>query len=149
MKLRITTLLIVFGSLTASAQELIEMIKHDINTERRAIIAEAIEIPTGTETEFWALYNSMEKELDLLSDKRAANIKRFADNATKLTDDVANDLVMTYYDVNVNRYKIYKTYYKKMSKIMSKVEAARFVQVMDQIQLLINVQIAAEMPLIE
>jgi len=150
MKTRIATFLILFGTVfTASAQDLLEMIKKDINAERRAIIAEAIEIPTGQETEFWNIYNQMEAELDALTDKRAANIKNFADNAADLTDDVANDLVMTFYDINVSRFKVYKTYYKKTSKVMSKVEAARFVQVMDQIQLLIDVQLAAEVPLIE
>ena len=65
MKTRIATFLILFGTVfTASAQELIEMIKNDINAERRAIIAEAIKIPIGQETEFWNLYNQMEKELD-------------------------------------------------------------------------------------
>lgn len=150
MKTRIATFLILFGTVfTASAQELLEMIKNDINSERRAIIAEAIKIPTGQETEFWNLYNQMEKELDALTDKRASNIRKFADNAAALTDDVANDLVMTYLDIHSSRTKIYKTYYKKVTKVMSKVESARFVQVMDQIQLLIDVQIAAEVPLIE
>lgn len=150
MKTRIATFLILFGTVfTASAQELLEMIKNDINSERRAIIAEAIKIPIGQETEFWNLYNQMEKELDGLTDKRASNIKKFADNAAVLTDDVANDLAMTYFDIKSSRVKIYKTYYKKITKVMSKVESARFVQVMDQIQLLIDVQIAAEVPLIE
>ena len=150
MKIRIATLFILFGTiLPASAQDLLEMIKKDINAERRAIIAEAIKIPIGQETEFWNLYNQMEKELESLTDKRANNIKKFADNAADLSDDVANDLVMTFIDIRVNRTKIYKSYYKKITKVMSKVESARFIQVMDQIQLLIDVQIAAEVPLIE
>ena len=150
MKTRIATFIILLGTVfTAGAQDLLEMIKKDINAERRAIIAEAIKIPTGQETEFWNIYNQMEKELDLITDKRAANINHFADNAANMTDDVADDLVKVFYDINVSRYKLYKTYYKKLTKIMSKVESARFVQVIGQIQLLIDVQIAAEVPLIE
>jgi len=56
---------------------------------------------------------------------------------------------MTYFDISQSRIKIYKTYYKKIGKVISKKEAARFIQVVDQIQLLIDIQIAAQVPLIE
>jgi hypothetical protein len=150
MKTRITTLLFVLLTVaTASAQELLEMIKRDINAERRSIIAEAVKIPITVETEFWQMYNEMEVKLDKITDRRAANIKKFADNYENVTDDVANELANNYFDMNIERYKIYKTYYKKASKIISKKEAARFLQLIGQIQLLIDVQIAAEVPLIE
>jgi len=150
MKTRFLTIIILLTSfLTTRGQELYEMIKRDINVESRSIVANAISLTPGTETAFWSLYNDMEGELDGLSDKRAANIKKFADHYTNLTDDIANDLAMTYFDISQSRIKIYKTYYKKIGKVISKKEAARFIQVVDQIQLLIDIQIAAQMPLIE
>ena len=150
MKTRIITLLILLTSVvSAGAQDLLEMIKRDINAERRTIVAEALTIPLEAETEFWHMYNEMEQEMDLLTDQRAKNIKRFADNYDNVTDDVADQLAKTSFEISSGRVKINKTYYKKASKLISKKEAARFIQLLGQIQLLIDIQIAAEVPLIE
>jgi hypothetical protein len=131
------------------AQDLVDMVKRDINAERRTIVAEAIELPAENEADFWKLYNEMEKELGILTDKRVANINKFADNYENITDDIANDLAMTYFEINSSRIKIYKTYYKKISKLIGKKEASRFIQLLGQIQLIIDMQVAAEVPLIE
>ena len=150
MKTRIITLLILLTTVvSAGAQDLLEMIKRDINAERRTIVAEALTIPTEKETEFWHMYNAMEQELDLLTDKRASNIKKFAENYEDVTDEVADALAKTSFAIASGRVSINKTYYKKASKIISKKEAARFIQLLNQIQLLIDIQIAAEVPLIE
>jgi hypothetical protein len=150
MKTRIITLLVLLTTIaSASAQDLLEMVKRDINSERRTIVAEALTIPLDQETEFWKMYSAMEQELDILTDKRAKNIKRFADNYENITDDVADDLAKTYFAIISARTKINKAYYKKASKLLSKKEAARFAQLLGQIQLLIDIQIAAEVPLIK
>jgi hypothetical protein len=150
MKTRIITLLLVAGTfINVNAQELLDMIKRDINAERRTIVAEALEVPAEASTDFWNLYNSMETELDAVTDLRAANIKKFADNYENVTDDIANDLANNYFNMVASRNKINKTYYKKAAKIIGKKEAARFIQLLGQIQLLIDIQIAAEVPLIE
>jgi hypothetical protein len=150
MKTRIITLLILLTSvISAGAQDLIDMIKRDINAERRTIVAEALTIPLESETEFWHMYNEMEQEFDLIADKRAKNIKKFADNYENVTEEVADELAKTHFEMESGRLKINKAYYKKAAKLISKKEAARFIQLLGQIQLLIDIQIAAEVPLIE
>ena len=150
MKARIITLFVLLATIiSAGAQDLLEMVKRDIDAERRTIVAEAMDIPQEVEIEFWRVYNEMQQKMGIITDKRAANIKKFADSYENVTDDVANDLANTYIEINIERFKIYKTYYKKMSKLISKKESARFIQLLGQIQLLIDIQIAAEVPLIE
>ena len=135
------------GSLMA--QDLVSMVKRDINAERRTIVAEAMALSAEKEAEFWQVYNEMEKEFNILMDRRVGNINKFADNYEQLTDDIAHDLAMTYISIKEERLKIYKKYYKKTSKVIGKKEASRFLQLLDQIQLIIDMQIAAEVPLIE
>lgn len=150
MKTRIITLLILLTTVvSAGAQDLLEMIKRDINAERRTIIAEALTIPLENETAFWHMYNKMEQELDILTDKRAKNIKKFAENYENVTDDVADELAKTSFEISAGRVKINKAYYKKAGKLITKKEAARFIQLLNQIQLIIDIQVAAEVPLIE
>lgn len=145
----LTFIAVMLLSVSLHAQDLIDMVKRDINAERRTIIAEAMTIPTEKEAEFWAIYNEMEQKLGLLTDKRIANINKFADNYENVTDDIANDLANTYFSIQTERVKIYKTYYKKVAKLISKKEASRFIQLLGQIQLILDMQVAAEVPLIE
>jgi len=150
MKKRFLGLLVlILVSASIQAQDLVDMVKRDINAERRTIVAEAMEIPADKEADFWAIYNEMEQQLGVLMDQRVANINKFADNYENITEDIANDLANTYFDINTKRIKVYKTYYKKIAKLTSKKEASRFIQLIGQIQLIIDIQVAAELPLIE
>ncbi|MEN8247425.1 MAG: hypothetical protein ABFS32_00710 [Bacteroidota bacterium] len=150
MKLKLFSLIVVLMSaVSAIAQDLDALLKRDLDAERRTIVAQSIIIPNGMETDFWKYYSDMEQELDMLTDMRIANIKKFADNYENVTDKVAKDLAGTFFDINSDRYKIYKKYYKKMGKLITAKEAARLIQILNQIQLIIDVQLAAEVPLIE
>ena len=93
MKLKLLTLIaVLFTTGSLVAQDLEELLKRDFDAERRTIIAESIRIPDGLETEFWKIYSDMEQEMDLLTDKRIVNLKRFANNYENITDDIADDL---------------------------------------------------------
>jgi hypothetical protein len=145
----LTFIAVMLLSVSLNAQDLVDMIKRDINAERRTIVAEAMTIPTDKEAEFWALYNEMEQKLGVLTDMRVANINKYAENYENITDDIAHDLANTYFNIQIDRLKVYKTYYKKVAKLISKKEASRFVQLLGQIQLILDMQVAAEVPLIE
>ena len=135
MKLKLLTLIaVLFTTGSLVAQDLEELLKRDFDAERRTIIAESIRIPDGMETEFWKIYSDMEQEMDLLTDKRIVNLKRYANNYENITDDIADDLANTFLDIHMERFKVYKKYYKKMGKIMSKKEAARLFQIINHIK---------------
>ena len=142
-------ILAFFVSGVTMAQDLVEMVKRDINAERRTIVAEAIDLTADKEAEFWSIYNELEKELSILMDRRVSNISKFAENYENITDDIAHELANGYFEIHEKRLKVYKTYYKKLSKLIGKKESSRFIQLLSQIQLIIDMQVAAEVPLIE
>lgn len=150
MKLKLSIFFVLFMiAFGLQAQDFLELAKHDLNSEKRSIVAKSINIPQDADAQFWNTYNDMEAELNVLVDKRIAIIKKFAKNYATLDNDIAGELISTYFSIISQRNKINQKYFKKMSKVISKKEAARFSQIMAQIQLLIDVQLAAEVPLIE
>lgn len=140
------TLVIPFS---LSAQDFLDLVRTEVNFEKRALVAEAMEIPSSQSVEFWNTYSNFETEINRLGDQRMANIKKFAENFENMSDKVASEIASTYFSTHQNRYKIYKKYYKKFAKTIGDKKAVRFYQIMDQIQLLIDIQIASEEPLIE
>lgn len=148
-KIILSALLVGITFSYSQAQELLDLLKHDLNKEKRTLVSEAMDIKEEHKATFWQLYGEYESTMNSMADKRAQNIEKFADNYGKLTDDVANEVASTYFDIKVNRLKTNKLYYKKMKKVIGAIQAARFIQIMEQVQLLIDVQIAAEVPLVE
>jgi hypothetical protein len=65
-----------------------------------------------------------------------------------MTDEKAKELVETAFDIDSDLLKLKKKYFKEFSTALSPTTAARYMQVENQIQLLLNLKIASEVPLI-
>ena len=149
-------LLVALGAMlatTAFAQQgmdsYIELLRSDIKTEKKAILMEVIEFTEAEEQAFWPIYREYELEIDKLSDRRVALIKDYAANFDKMTEEKASELVDASFKLDKDRMKLDEKYYKKFAKATSVMTAARVMQVENQIRLLIRLQIAANLPLVE
>ena len=148
-KLAIIIGVIFFSAGNSIAQDVMELIKSDINKEKRSILEEALDIKKENETSFWQIYAEYEEASNKLVDMRAGNIKKFADNYVNLTEEIADEIGSSYLEIESGRLKNKKTYYKKMKKVIGSIQATRFMQIMGRIQLVIDVQVAEEVPLLE
>ena len=127
----------------------IELIKSDLKTERKAVLTAAMEFTEEESAAFWPIYREYELEIDKLGDKRLALIKDYGTSYDNLTDEKAEQLVNQSFKLSEERIKLKKKYYGKLKKVMSTVTAAKFVQVENQIKMLMDVEIASALPLIE
>ena len=148
-KITIILGVVLFSFGNSQAQELLELLKHELNKEKRELVAEAMDIKAENKTVFWEIYGEHETATNELIDMRAKNIEKFADNYDKLTDEIADEIAANYLRIETEKLKIDKSYYKKMKKVVGAIQAARFIQIMNQVQLLIDLQIASEVPLLE
>ncbi len=98
---------------------------------------------------FWPLYREYELELGKLGDLRIALIKDYAMHYDGMTDEVATELVQRSFKIQEDRIKLQKKYYKKFEKALSSIDAARLMQVERQLNLLVDLQIASELPLVD
>jgi hypothetical protein len=127
----------------------IELLRSDINTEIVGVITEVMHFSKDEADAFWPIYREYEVERAKLGDERIALIRDYAENFDTMTDMKAKELVDRSFKLQDKRMKLAKKYHAKVEKATSPMTAARFSQLMNQIQLLIDVQIAAEMPLLE
>ena len=67
----------------------------------------------------------------------------------KLSDEKAKELMKGAFQLRESKLKTQKKYHGKIEKTLSPVLAARWVQVENQIDMLIDLQIASALPLIE
>lgn len=135
----------------ASAQmdSYIEMLRSDVRAEKVAIITEVMEFTDAEAEVFWPIYREYELELAKLFDERLANIKNYAEHFETIDDAKADELITNAFKINDKRHKLSKSYYTKIKKAIGAKRAAKFVQLDNQIDLLIDLQIAANLPLVE
>ena len=144
-------LLAFFFSLTnvfaQDADSYIEILRSEIKTDKKAIITETMQFSQQESEAFWPIYNEYEHELSKLSDKRIANIKDFALHYDSLSNEKANQLVMNSFDFQEDRLNLNKKYFKKFAEVLTPNVAAKYMQLENQIQLILDLSIAANLPL--
>lgn len=126
-----------------------ELMREDIKTQKVAIMTEAMQLGGEQADVFWPIYREYTSELDKLVDRRIALIKDYAANFTTMTDEKAKEIADASFRLQEDRLKLQKQYYKQVEKELGGVIAARFIQTERIINDMMNLQIAAELPLIQ
>lgn len=147
----IMTLLAMALPQTASAQyeEYLELLRSDLRTARVAIFTEVLALSDSESTAFWPVYRNYETELMAIGDKRVALIKDYAANYATMTNEKAKDLLKGTFDLLDERSKVQQKYAKEFEKALPVTTVARFFQAERFVTGLVDLQIMAELPLIE
>lgn len=127
----------------------LELLRSDIKTQKTALVTEAMQLSDDEASVFWPIYREYQFELDKLTDRRIALIKDYAQHYNSMTDEKANELMMGVFKLDEDLTKLRKKYYKQLEKALSSTTAARFFQIDNQINMLLRLQVAAELPLIK
>jgi hypothetical protein len=127
----------------------IELLKSDMRTQKVAVITEAMQFTDKESSAFWPVYKKYEFELSEILDDRIELIKNYVQNYDNLTDEKARQLAKKVFALEKRRTKLKKKYFKRFEKALSSTIAAKFIQVENQINMLIDLQIASELPLIK
>jgi len=147
-KLLLISFLFSFTSVFAQdIDSYIELLKSDLKTDKKAIITEVMKFDEAQSEVFWPIYREYEYEQDKLSDKRISNIKDFAANFDSLTNEKANQLIENAFEFQDNRLDLNKKYYKKFAEVLTPIVAAKYMQLEQEIQLLIDISINSNLPL--
>ncbi len=146
--LALAAALLVVGPAAAQESPLLELARSDFRTQKVAIVTAAMQLDEGQSSTFWPVYREYQAELTALWDRRLALIKDYADSYQIMTDQKAKDLAQQALRLEEDGVKLRRKYFDRMSKALTPVIAGRFLQVENQIDLLVRIQIASELPLL-
>ena len=127
----------------------VELLKSDVRTQKVAIISKALQFTNEESSAFWPVHREYELELSKIIDDRIELINNYVQNYDNLTDEKARELARKVFALEKKRTKLKKKYFKRFERALSATIAAKFIQVENQINLLIDLQIASELPLIK
>ena len=126
-----------------------ELLRSDVRAQAVAIITEVMAFSEAEDAKFWPVYRDFERDLARLNDDRLALIKEYAVNYSQMTDAVADKLARGALDLEGKRHELKVKYYDRFKSVLAPKTAAKFLQVENQILLLLDLQIAASLPIVE
>jgi hypothetical protein len=124
----------------------VELLRSDVKAQATAVVGEVMQLDDDDAAKFWPIYREFELELAKIGDGKVALIKKYVENYQNVTDELADELVRGALKLEQDRNNLKLQYYERMKKALSARTAARFVQVENQIMMLIDLQISAALP---
>ena len=127
----------------------VELLRSDVRSQKVAIFTEMMEFTEAEDAAFWPIYRQYDVELSAINDDRVKLIADYSKNYAALTNDSADRIARGALDLEGRRHALKLKYYDRVKAALSAKQAARFLQIENQLLMLIDLQIAAALPVIE
>lgn len=126
----------------------IALLRTDMRAQKQAILRASVPMTPEQSTAFWALYQDYEADLGKLNDERFLLFKDYPNNYQALDDFGAEDMARRSADLDERRASLRLKYVKRFARILPGRQLARFVQIDNRLDLVLNLQIAEQIPLV-
>ena len=126
-----------------------ELLRRDLRAGKKQLIAANIDLSDTEVNQFWPIYDRYAVEATKIYDVQLSVIKEYAENFGKLTDAQAESLARRYVDADEAAVKLRQEYLAIFSRVIGGKKTARFIQVDRRLALIIDLQLASEIPLVQ
>jgi hypothetical protein len=126
----------------------IRLFRQDLQSVKGDVIRHTMLFSAAEDKAFWPVYNEYAAAQHGIADKRLAVIADYAKNFDTLSDATASSLSARMLQVDDDTQALRKSYLPKFEAAIGAKRAAKFYQVDNRLTLIINVQLASEIPLI-
>ena len=128
-------------------QEYIDLLGSNVQHEKHQIMGAMLQLNEEDAAKFWPIYAEYDAELTKLNKVRADNIQEFARSYNQITDEKANEFVKTDLETMKQRVELLTKYYEQLKDPLGAVNAARFMQIENQLLSITDLQIDSSLPM--
>jgi len=132
---------------SASDQD-IQLLRQDIQAQRKQIVAANMPLTPDEATKFWPLYDQYRADAAKNGDERWALIKEYATNYQTMTDAQANDYIKREAANEQKVISLRMKYVPMFEKVISAKKTALFCQIDHRVDLMIQLQLASQIPMV-
>lgn len=130
-------------------QAYIRLLRIDLKAKKEQIIKEAMQLNDQQAAAFWPVYRAYDAEQTKLGDEKLAIVNDYAQSFLTMSNEKADQLAQKVMALDDQRIALRRKYYELLKKAVPTVLVVRFFQVENQIQLVVDLQIASNLPIIE
>ena len=137
------------ASAQSSVDQDIDLMRKDVRSQKKQIIAANLQLTDAEAVKFWPLYDQYTAELVKINDAKYAAIKDYATNYDTLTDDKALSLTRQILGVDQSVAQLREKYVPIIGNVISGKKTALFFQLDRRLVGLIDLQLAAAIPMVQ
>lgn len=147
--LLIATLFLASFGFSQSDKEEIDLVQAAFGLEKKAIVADFVQLTEAQKDGFWTLYDEYETKRKELGKERIELLKQYADQYMSMNSEQADNWTKKVMDLQVKTDKLIATYYEKVKGISDGIVATQFYQIENYILAMIRMQILQDVPFVE
>lgn len=126
----------------------VKLIRQDVQSIKDDVIKDTMQFTEAEGTAFWPIYKQYADQQRAIAEKRFAVILDYAKNIDTMTDAGASSLSQRMLQVEDDTQALRRQYFPKFETALGGKRAAKFYQVDNRLTMIVNVQLASEIPLI-
>ncbi len=138
---------------SASAQTVdtwtaIQQLQADLKADRQAVVAANLPLTEGEARAFWPVYKEYRGEAEKIGDRIAKLIVAYASNYTTMDDAKAEAFFKESVAIDREKLAVREKYVPKVRAVLPAQKAARFFQIENKLDALVNMALADQIPLV-
>ena len=127
----------------------INMMRKDLRDQRKQIVAANMPLTGDEAAKFWPLYDAYTQETIKVNDHRFALMKEYAANYSTMTEEQAGSYIRRWIDVDAEATKLRLAWIPRFEAQIGNKKAAIFFQIDRRTGLMIELQFASLLPLVQ
>jgi len=127
----------------------IQLMRQDIRSERKKIVAANMPLTETEATKFWPVYDRYIAETVKVNDVRFTLLKEYAKNYHTATDEQADSFIKRWLALDQDITQLRLKYIPEFENVISHKKTAMFFQIDHRVVMMIELQLAASIPLVK
>lgn len=126
----------------------IELTRAAIQVRRQALVTAAMDLGAQESESFWPLYRDYRLDMAKVNDRYVKLLVSYLGSYDSLSDEAASRLVNEYLGIERDRNEVKAAYVPRFARVMPAKKVARFFQVDNKLDAIINGELAQMIPLV-
>ena len=127
----------------------VQLMREDIRAQRKKIVAANVPLTETEATKFWPVYDEYIAETIKINNGRYALIKDYAKTYENMTEDQSDAFIQRWLGFDNDETQLRLRYVPEFQKVISHKKTAIFFQVDRRVNMMLNLQLAGQVPLVK
>lgn len=126
----------------------IQLMRQDIRSERKKIVAANLPLTETEATKFWPIYDRYIGETIKVNDSRYSLVKEYAQIYQTMSDEQADSFIKRWLTLDQENTQLRLKFVPEFEKVISHKKTAMFFQIDRRVGMMIDLQLASQVPLV-